>query len=276
MADKRAKKTSSVLAAADKAAGSTVGNGSEAASCGHWIDASRTAEMREITAAVAHELNQPLYAISNFAWAARRALQNVSDPTAIQAGVWVEEICRAADRAAQMLRQFRTMTQEKPLDKTMVDPVALVRESLRITATRGGRRCIERVAINAANDLPNVFVDPLAMQLAIAHLLDNALDATADTSNTGKVFVRVARTDDTVDWAVADNGPGVSPEVEDRLFYAFASTKPGRLGLGLAVSRAVAQRHGGRLAYRRRQGETLFSIAVPLVDRSIESTDVGQ
>ena len=121
-----------------------------------------------------------------------------------------------------------------------------------------------------------MFVDPLAMQLAIAHLLDNALDATADTSNTGKVFVRVARTDDTVDWAVADNGPGVSPEVEDRLFYAFASTKPGRLGLGLAVSRAVAQRHGGRLAYRRRQGETLFSIAVPLVDRSIESTDVGQ
>lgn len=208
----------------------------------------RLAAAGEMAGAVAHEVNQPLTAIANYGQAALMMLGTRGDPAV--AGT-IAKMLGEAQRASEVVRRLRdffragtTRLERVPMED-VVDAVRRIGRQV-----IGSRPVGFEVAAPAG--LPALYVDRVQVELVLRNLIANAVDAVhAGRSEGGHVLVEARRDGDgQVRVVVADNGPGVSPPFRERLFEPFVSGKPSGLGLGLAISRAIAEAHGGSLEAR--------------------------
>ncbi len=206
---------------------------------------SRALALGEMGSAIAHELNQPLAAVVTYAHACRRL---------IDAGRGGEEVQRAmqqtadqAERAGQILRRLRGFLATGTTAAAPADLGSLIHEIVDLAQPEVRQRRVELHVELESGVLP-VNVDGIQVQQVILNLLRNAIEATAASGEPQRwVKLTARRSDDGVEVAVVDNGPGVPPALAERIFEPFFTTKTEGTGIGLSISRSIAEAHGGRL-----------------------------
>ncbi|MEW6690697.1 MAG: ATP-binding protein [Pseudomonadota bacterium] len=223
----------------------------------------RLAAAGEMAGAIAHEVNQPLTALANYGRSAQMLLKR--GQAREQVPEVIEKMLAEAGRASEVVRRLRDFFRS---GTTRLEPVPV--EDLFAATRRIGQQLIGEHAIafeaRADPDLPALFVDRLQIELVLRNLIANAVESLTGARRDGG-RIRVSAEHDgeqQVRIVVADNGPGISAAVREELFQPFVSGKPTGMGLGLAVSRAIAEAHGGSLDARPGEhGE--FRLVLPCV-----------
>jgi C4-dicarboxylate-specific signal transduction histidine kinase len=224
----------------------------------------RLAVMGELAAGIAHEVNQPLCAIVNFA----KACQNVAtrEPHDLdQLRQWLGAISTAAGRAGDIVRRLlgfarleAAASEHVPARQLIDDALLLVRHEARSHQVA--------VEVDAAREDLVVVAAPVRIQQVLVNLLRNGIEAlSAAPADRKKIAVRAARVADGVEISVADNGTGIPDDELQRVFQPFYTTKPQGLGLGLAISRTIIEDHGGRIEARpNASGGLTFRFTLPV------------
>jgi two-component system sensor kinase FixL len=224
------------------------------------IHVSRRSAMGVMVATLAHELNQPLTAISNYAAGTRRALNNPEKAKDIvERGLGAIE--EAAARAGNIIRSLREMNKGSEVRRRPLNPGALIREAASLAMADADEGI--RVKVELGDDLI-VLADPVQIQQVFINLIKNACEA-VQQSPRREIEISATPIEGAVEIRVDDTGHGIAPEMFGTLFDTFVSTKPGGMGVGLSISRTIVESHGGRIsAANRRGGGASFCVALPL------------
>ena len=217
---------------------------------GRLLRVSQMATIGEMAAGVAHELNQPLTAIANYAQACIRLLGRPgADSAELQEAL--QEIDIHARRAGDIIHRLRALAGSGASSRAPLSINALVKEIVGLVEA-DARLHKAHLSLELADFLPQVTADGGQIQHVILSLVRNSLEALAPPpSAAGRLLIRTSVTESgDVELAVMDNGPGLSPQVMEHLFDPFFSTKEHGTGLGLAMSTTIARAHGGRVGYR--------------------------
>jgi len=214
----------------------------------------RLSTMGEMAAGLAHELNQPLAAITTYAQACQRMLDKGEAPDAVHIREACVEIGRQALRAGEVIRRLRGFVANRAVrpeligcNRLLEDAVSLARPDLRANDVR--------LRLDVAPNLPDVMADAVQLQQVLINLIRNAIDATLQGGAAQREIRLCALCAAAgVEISVHDHGPGLDPAALANLFNPFFTTKPHGTGLGLAISRTIVQAHGGTLAYREEPG----------------------
>jgi PAS domain S-box-containing protein len=205
----------------------------------------RVATLGELTASIAHEINQPLGAVVNNASACVRwlAAQNLEE--ARQSAM---RVVADGHRAGEIIGRIRALAKKAPPQKDWVDLNATIRDVLALARSEVQRHGVT-VETHLSDDVPLILADRIQVQQVLLNLLMNGLEALSGVGAGPRALwvssERMAAPEVLI--AVRDSGPGFAPQHIDRLFDAFYTTKPHGLGLGLAISRRIIEAHGGRL-----------------------------
>lgn len=228
------------------------------------ISMTRISALDEMGAAISHELNQPLTAIMLYLQAIRRKAQAVPELDASLAAV-IDKALNESERASQIIQRMRHFVEKKEPERRPVDVAELIDECMELV-TLGNANVDVPVESDVADDLPRLHVDPVQIQQVLVNLLRNALEAVR-TVDERWVRISAARDDGAIVITVADSGPGVPAEIVPNLFRAFSGSKRRGLGLGLAISRSIAQNHGGDLTVEHDSGAgARFVLQLPLTN----------
>ena len=229
---------------------------------------SRLATVGEMSAGIAHELNQPLTAVANYAQACDRLLA-LPDPDITEIREALRQITAQAVRAGDIIRRLRMLARNDLVQRKLTDVNVLV-EELQELILLDAKAYGVTYKIDLTPDLPRVEADEAQVQQVIVNLVRNAIEALSQAADatTGSpeisVSTRLSRQSD-VEIAVCDNGPGLAPAVIARLFDPFCSTKPNGTGLGLAISRTIVKSHQGSLEHRPNSPRgACFIVRLPL------------
>lgn len=220
---------------------------------GELLHAARLATTGEMAAALAHELNQPLTALIGFARACQAALRmpaGAAGGAAVDTQALIDRVVDQAVRAGDIIRTTREFLRRGDMRRERSDLRHLVATALAMYRPLALQQRI-RVRTEIADGLPPVLVDPIQIEQVLLNLLRNSTEEIARVDSASRevaIAARLAPGDPGfVELAVRDNGPGFSREIADRLFKAFATTKPAGTGLGLSISRSIIEAHGGRI-----------------------------
>jgi PAS domain S-box-containing protein len=215
--------------------------------------ASRLITMGEMASSVAHELNQPLTAISNYCtgMVSRIQAKQINEEEMLAA---LEKTARQAQRAGQIIHRIRSFVKRSAPNRTESEVSQLVSEALELADIELRRRNVRLTHYLAAR-LPKLMVDPILIEQVLVNLLKNAaesIDNANRPSNRRSVELRaipkqVEGMGEAVEFTVTDTGQGLAPEVMQRLFEAFFSTKAEGMGIGLNLCRSIVESHQGRM-----------------------------
>jgi two-component system sensor kinase FixL len=217
----------------------------------------------EMTAAVAHEINQPLCAITNYAQGAVQRLRtgNVSATALLDA---FERLAAEGLRAGQILRSIRSLIRRDSDEEITVDMRALAGEAVRVLEPEARLHGVT-VRLEDGEVPPPVRGNAMQLEQVMVNLLLNGVQSVAtDNCVRREVVVATTHSGDAVEVAVSDSGHGIAADVARHLFTPFVTTKARGLGLGLAISRSIVESHGGRLWATSAQAEgATFRFSLP-------------
>jgi C4-dicarboxylate-specific signal transduction histidine kinase len=214
----------------------------------HLARINRVILMGELTASIAHEVNQPLTGIVANAGTGLRYLAG-DTPDIDEARKYLGLIARDGKRAGDVVARIRALVKRAPSQPESVDLNETILDV--ITLTSGELRANSVTLLTRLEDgLPPVIADRVQLQQVILNLIVNATEAMADVRDRPRVLTVSSGDSDsnTVLVAVRDSGPGFDPENIDSLFNSFYTTKPDGMGMGLSISRSIVEAHGGRLS----------------------------
>jgi C4-dicarboxylate-specific signal transduction histidine kinase len=221
----------------------------------------RISAMGEMASAIAHEVNQPLAALRTNAQACLRLLAQSQTGELAAA---LERMAAQAERAGEIIRRLRGFMAREAGDMLPVHVNELATEVVDIVGPEARRSSI-RLDTSLAPGLPRVMADPIQVEQVLVNLVRNAIE-TIDHANGPQRWVALAtrREGDAVVVSVEDGGPGVEPGVAERIFEPFFTTKEQGMGIGLSISRSIAEAHGGRLWLDARSGGgARFHLSLP-------------
>lgn len=205
----------------------------------------RVNAMDEMGAAIAHELNQPLTAVMLYLQAVNRKVETGDDRIDEKVLSILDKTIREAKRAGQIIQRMRQFVEKREAERKRVEVPAIIDEALELVLL-GQYTLSVRVIRDDEENLPLVEVDPVQVQQILVNLVRNALEV-IKTSGDGWIRISTRRESDDLLIEVLDSGPGIPQAQLRNLFRAFSSTKKKGLGLGLAISKSIAQSHGGDL-----------------------------
>ena len=207
---------------------------------------SRTLSMAEMAASIAHELNQPLTAVVTHAYACREWLG--SNPANLEkASATAEKIVQESTRASAVVRRVRALFRKEGTERQSTDVNQLARELARLLRDESIRRGIT-IQMNLDRNLPRIEADPVQLQQVLLNLATNAMDAMMTVAGTKDLAIRSERNGtDEIAITIDDSGPGIAPEILNRIFEPFFSTKEQGTGMGLAICRSIVESHDGRM-----------------------------
>jgi PAS domain S-box-containing protein len=224
----------------------------------------RASLLGEMTASIAHEVNQPLSSIMSNAGAGQRFIDrgNVDLATLREILVDVET---DAHRAYEIIRNIRDTMKKGATVRRPIDANAIVTQVTHMLQPDASARSVE-LTTSLARDLPMVTADPIQIQQVLVNLLSNALDAMHETPLEQREM-QVATTrngDGTICVSVRDRGGGIAPEIRKQLFDQFFTTKEKGLGMGLSIVRSIVEAHGGKVEAENDDGGARFSFTLPI------------
>ncbi|MGH8262746.1 MAG: sensor histidine kinase [Steroidobacteraceae bacterium] len=217
---------------------------------GRLMQVSRLATIGEMAAGVAHELNQPLTAITTYAQACTRLIDR-GDPNLGDMREALQQIASQALRAGGIIRRLRSLVRHAEPERQVTELNLLVSELQELMETDARIHGV-RLRFEFDDGLPPVSVDRVQIQHVLLNLLRNALEAlaTVETSRRDVVVRTAPLQNGEVELSVSDSGPGLTAAVAERMFDPFFTTKESGTGLGLSISATILRLHGGRLAHR--------------------------
>ncbi len=227
------------------------------------VHVSRLSAMGEMASALAHELNQPLAAISNYMKGCRRLLASSPDPNAAKIEVALDKAAEQAIRAGQIIRRLRDFVLRGESERRAESVAKLVEEAgaLGLVGARE-QGVLLRFDLDPANDL--VVADRVQIQQVLVNLLRNAMEAMAASERRELVVSNARLADGMIQIAVADTGPGFAGNVQSNLFQPFFTTKEAGMGVGLSISRTIIEAHGGQMqAETNEAGGATFRFTLP-------------
>lgn len=230
----------------------------------HLAHIERLSTGGEMAAGIAHEVNQPLTAVTNYARVAQRLVADLPDDRRQKMDEVLSKITIQAERAAAVIQRMRSYV-KKPtggrevlaINKVLEDVLALAEVDSRVNAIP--------VELKVAANLPMIFVDEVQLQQVALNLIRNAMESTANAGQTNSVEVSTYLDGGMVCFRVKDFGAGLAPEIEAQLFSPFVTSKEGGMGIGLSVSKSIMQAHGGDIRFQPNpNGGAIFSCEFPV------------
>jgi C4-dicarboxylate-specific signal transduction histidine kinase len=230
-----------------------------------FTHAARVSMLGELTASIAHEVNQPLGAILTNGEAALRWL-NRPEPDLAELRALSTRTIADARRAADVIRRIRAMATRGEPEQTPTALNAVVEEVMAFLQPELRRHDVE-TALELARDLPEVMGDRVQLQQVFVNLAVNAMQAMQGQARRRLVIRTVRAEDGTLVAEIEDSGGGIPADHFDRLFGSFFTTKPGGMGIGLAICRSIVEAHGGRIeAANLADGRgAVFRITLPVI-----------
>jgi C4-dicarboxylate-specific signal transduction histidine kinase len=206
----------------------------------------RVTTMGELTASLAHEVNQPIAAASMNASSCLRWLAGDS-PNIEEARVAAARIVKDGTRAAEIISRIRLLFQKGTPVRELVGVNELIREMIVVLGGEATRYSIS-VRTELAADLPQVMGDRVQLQQVLMNLMVNGIDAMKDVDGTRELIIKSQPAEnEQLQVSVSDTGVGLPPKQADQIFNTFFTTKPHGTGMGLRISRSIVESHGGRL-----------------------------
>ena len=209
------------------------------------VHISRLTAMGEMASTLAHELNQPLSAISNYLKGSKRLLEDNRDEKSIMMRDALEKAADQAMRAGQIIRRLRDFVSRGESERRVESITKLVEEASALALVGVKDRGI-RVQFRFDPDVDLVLADRVQIQQVLLNLIRNAMDA-METSHARELVIAIAPVEDKyVRISVSDTGSGIAPEIAEQLFQPFITTKRQGMGVGLSISRTIVEAHAGR------------------------------
>jgi C4-dicarboxylate-specific signal transduction histidine kinase len=227
--------------------------------------ANRVATMGQLTASIAHEVNQPIAAMVTNAQAAQRWLDR-QPPHLKEARQALARIVKDGNRAGDVIGRIRELIKKAPPRKDWVDINEAIREVIELTRREAAKTGVS-VQTHLAEGLPRINGDRVQLQQVILNLIINAVEAMSGvTDGPRELLISTGQAEsDGVLVAVRDSGPGLAPATFEHLFEAFYTTKTTGLGMGLSICRSIIEAHGGRLWAEANEPQgTIFQFLTPM------------
>lgn len=226
----------------------------------------RLSTLGEMASGIAHELNQPLTAISTNAQASIRMLESNTSSRVVCIDV-MERIADQAGRAGEIIRQLRRFVRKEPLERSEVDVNDLV-NAVVVLIRPDIRRANVLLELQLDAQLPRISLQPIQIEQVILNLARNAIESMEENQRSGRrLCICTSQGEGRIEVTVRDNGPGIKSEVVNNLFDPFITSKPQGMGLGLSISHGIIEAHGGKLTlnpdYR---GGAEFNFYLPMME----------
>jgi PAS domain S-box-containing protein len=228
--------------------------------------ASQAASLAELSASIAHEVNQPLAAVVANSHACHRWLL-AEPPNVERAKITAERIIRDANSAADVVSRIRALFKQSTETRTGTTISSVIAEARNLMAEEAARRRV-RMETDVESNLPPVALDPVQVQQVLVNLIRNGVEAMDSAAGDRVLGLRVHRAGDAIQVEVSDRGPGV--DHPDRIFEPFFTTKEQGMGMGLAICRSIVESHGGRLwAEKNEPYGTTFAFTLPVEMKAV-------
>jgi signal transduction histidine kinase/CheY-like chemotaxis protein len=230
------------------------------------LQTEKMAALGQLVSGIAHELNNPLTAIMGYA---QLLLGHGLKPGQLSEA---KKVYHEAERARRIVKNLLYFARENKPERSHVDVNEIIERTL---ALRSYELRVENIAVDCdlAADLPKTMADPYQLQQVILNLVINAEQALIEGRGQGHVWIRTRhlqqRTGDRISIEIADDGPGIAPEIASRIFDPFFTTKPLGVGtgLGLSIVYGIVHQHGGEVAFDNQSGlGAKFTVELPVVE----------
>jgi signal transduction histidine kinase len=224
----------------------------------------------ELTASIAHEINQPLGSILTNAETAQAILKAQSPgiaelPDIVELNEIVNDILHDDRRATEVIRRMRSLLKKTPFEEKRFDLKEVVQETVLFFSGLAVGRKFELINVNTLDPLP-ILGDHIQLQQVILNLVMNAIEAMRDTPSERRVIsIRTARVNEFAELSVSDRGPGIPEERLKQIFEPFYTSKAEGMGMGLSIARTIIEAHHGRIsANNQDHGGASFRVRLPL------------
>ena len=226
--------------------------------------ASRLSSMGELAAGIAHEMNQPLSAISSYAQASKRLLQSATQDNKIKVVAALDKICDQAIRASEVIHRLRTFVKKRVAQRESVDLNALIYETVNL-AKVDTRTLDHEVLLKLCHDKkPKLLADPIQIQQVLLNLIRNGIDAMEHHKGSPLLIYSQWLSDIMIEVSVIDCGLGIDHKTSSGIFNPFFTTKETGMGMGLSVSQTIIHAHGGNIYFSPgKNSGCIFSFSLP-------------
>ena len=228
------------------------------------VHVARLSTMGQMASAIAHELNQPLTAVGNYAGALARLLANANVDTARARDI-VDRMRRQTSRAGEVIRRLRDHVAKRSTVRRREDVNAVVMEAVELGLTGTQHQGVQTV-MRLDPAVGSALIDRIQVGQVMINLVRNAVEAMEDSEHR-ELIVATHSADGVMEIVVTDSGPGIAPEVAEQLFQPFVTSKATGLGLGLSICHEIVEAHDGTLsAAPGVAGGTVFTVRLPVAE----------
>jgi len=233
---------------------------------------SRLVTMGEMASSLAHELNQPLTAISNYCMGLSARIRGMTakghsaDPELLLDAL--QKTSAQAERAGEVIRRIRNFVKRSEPERRICSARYIAAEAVGLVQIEAARQRV-RIQTDIGRELPPLHADPILLQQVLINLLKNSIEAMRDLApgHQRVVALRVSVVDAAIEFSVSDRGPGIREDLQGRLFEPFFTTKTEGMGIGLNICRSIVESHQGQLwAERPDDGGSRFRFTVPVAE----------
>ena len=215
---------------------------------------SRLSMMGEMASSLAHELNQPLAAVTNYLQGSRRLLENIPDERAGTVRAALDKAAEQALRAGQVIRRLRDFIARGEIEPQIENIRKLVEEAVALALVVAKEHSIQ-MNMQFDPSVSHVLVDKIQIQQVLVNLLRNAIEAMQNSVHRQLAVSTHPAPENMVVVRVSDTGSGIDPDVASKLFQPFVTTKRQGTGIGLSISRTIIESHGGQISVEPNLGE---------------------